>query len=51
VEFFYWSATASAEHPDSEWGVGFRDGSVARLGKGVAHHFWCVRGGHGVDVQ
>jgi hypothetical protein len=51
VEFFYWSATASAAHADSEWGVGFRDGTVARLGKAVAHHVWCVRGGSGVDAQ
>jgi len=47
----YWSATTQIGFPGTAYTVGFDLGNVSGSLKSVALHFWCVRGGHGVDPQ
>jgi hypothetical protein len=41
----YWSATTVADAADVAWSVGFGDGGVGQINKGVGVLAWCVRGG------
>lgn len=47
----YWSATTSAENPNSAWAVYFNTADVFRIGKPASvARAWCVRGGMNADA-
>jgi hypothetical protein len=46
----YWSSTTLVQDPTAAWGMFFNDGPSV-FGKTVPAHFWCVRGGSGIDTQ
>jgi len=47
----YWSANTYSAFTGNAWFLIFGDGSVGTGTKAAVIHFWCVRGGHGVDPQ
>ena len=54
--FSYWSATTSAGNASFAWIVGFNGPVPAvftadKIGIPIMASVWCVRGGHGVDLQ
>jgi hypothetical protein len=46
----YWSSTTLVQDPTAAWGMFFDDRPNV-FGKTVQAHFWCVRGGSGIDAQ
>jgi Protein of unknown function (DUF1566) len=47
----YWSASSWHHDPSYALAAGFFDGGSSAAPKSTSDHFWCVRGGQGVDPQ
>ncbi|MGA6826178.1 DUF1566 domain-containing protein [Nitrospira sp. NS4] len=46
----YWSATTATDLSTDAWFVNFANGLLSHEAKGLAHPFWCVRGGMNADA-